>query len=226
MSGGGPVIPNFGGASECVTNNDLFCTDWVQGNWCSVLQPALARPRQADPDRGRHRLRDRLRGRGFRTAVPLRRAPVQPVQRAPLHDPEHRALPGARALHGTDRDDGRDRARRLHAADPLPQHAGRVPRRAGGRARGGRGWGCAAADPVARSRCRSRCLRSWPAYASPSSRWSAWRRWPRSSSPRGSAIRSSRRCQTSFKTEFIAAGALAVALALVVDAPARWPSAC
>jgi osmoprotectant transport system permease protein len=41
MSGPPPVIPNFGGASECVTNNDLFCTDWVRGNWSSVLQPAL-----------------------------------------------------------------------------------------------------------------------------------------------------------------------------------------
>ena len=38
---GGPVIPNFGGASKCVTNNDLFCTDWVQHNWSSTLQPAL-----------------------------------------------------------------------------------------------------------------------------------------------------------------------------------------
>jgi osmoprotectant transport system permease protein len=38
---GGPVIPNFGGASRCVTNNDLFCTDWVQHNWGSTLQPAL-----------------------------------------------------------------------------------------------------------------------------------------------------------------------------------------
>jgi osmoprotectant transport system permease protein len=41
MGGGGPVIPNFGGASECVTNNDLFCTDWVQKNWSGTLQPAL-----------------------------------------------------------------------------------------------------------------------------------------------------------------------------------------
>jgi osmoprotectant transport system permease protein len=41
MAGGGPVIPNFGGASECVTNNDLFCTDWVQKNWSGTLQPAL-----------------------------------------------------------------------------------------------------------------------------------------------------------------------------------------
>lgn len=42
MSGaGGPVIPNFGGASKCITNNDLFCTDWVRDNWSSTLQPAL-----------------------------------------------------------------------------------------------------------------------------------------------------------------------------------------
>jgi osmoprotectant transport system permease protein len=37
----GPVIPDFGSASHCVTNNDLFCTDWVSQNWGSVLQPAL-----------------------------------------------------------------------------------------------------------------------------------------------------------------------------------------
>ena len=41
MTGGGPVIPNFGGASKCITNNDLFCTDWVRQNWSSTLQPAL-----------------------------------------------------------------------------------------------------------------------------------------------------------------------------------------
>lgn len=43
MSGPPPpvVIPNFGGASKCVTNNDLFCADWVQHNWGSTLQPAL-----------------------------------------------------------------------------------------------------------------------------------------------------------------------------------------
>ena len=41
MTGGGPVIPNFGGASKCVTNNGLFCTDWFTQNWNGVLQPAL-----------------------------------------------------------------------------------------------------------------------------------------------------------------------------------------
>ena len=41
MTGGGPVIPNFGGASKCITNNGLFCTDWFTQNWNGVLQPAL-----------------------------------------------------------------------------------------------------------------------------------------------------------------------------------------
>jgi osmoprotectant transport system permease protein len=39
--GGGPVIPNFGTGSHCVTHNDLFCTDWIRENWSGVLQPAL-----------------------------------------------------------------------------------------------------------------------------------------------------------------------------------------
>jgi osmoprotectant transport system permease protein len=39
--GGGPVIPNFGQGSHCVTQNDLFCTDWFTQNWSGVLQPAL-----------------------------------------------------------------------------------------------------------------------------------------------------------------------------------------
>lgn len=36
-----PVIPEFGEASSCVTENRLFCTDWVRENWADVLQPAL-----------------------------------------------------------------------------------------------------------------------------------------------------------------------------------------
>jgi osmoprotectant transport system permease protein len=36
-----PVIPDFGEASDCVTENRLFCTDWVRDNWDPVLQPAL-----------------------------------------------------------------------------------------------------------------------------------------------------------------------------------------
>lgn len=36
-----PVIPNFGEASDCVSENRLFCPDWVRENWDPVLQPAL-----------------------------------------------------------------------------------------------------------------------------------------------------------------------------------------
>lgn len=36
-----PVIPDFGEGSACVTENRTFCTDWVRENWEPVLQPAL-----------------------------------------------------------------------------------------------------------------------------------------------------------------------------------------
>ena len=38
---GGPVIPNFGQASSCVTENRFFCTDWVRAHWSDTLEPAL-----------------------------------------------------------------------------------------------------------------------------------------------------------------------------------------
>jgi osmoprotectant transport system permease protein len=36
-----PIIPEFGEASDCVARNGTFCTDWVRENWGPVLQPAL-----------------------------------------------------------------------------------------------------------------------------------------------------------------------------------------
>jgi osmoprotectant transport system permease protein len=36
-----PVIPDFGEADECVTENRLFCPEWAWDNWGSVFQPAL-----------------------------------------------------------------------------------------------------------------------------------------------------------------------------------------
>jgi osmoprotectant transport system permease protein len=41
MQDDGPVIPDFGTASDCVTENRLFCPDWVRDNWGEVMQPAL-----------------------------------------------------------------------------------------------------------------------------------------------------------------------------------------
>jgi osmoprotectant transport system permease protein len=40
----GPVIPNFGGGTSsfsCERANHLFCADWVSHNWGTVLWPAL-----------------------------------------------------------------------------------------------------------------------------------------------------------------------------------------
>ncbi|GLZ09571.1 glycine/betaine ABC transporter permease [Actinomadura sp. NBRC 104412] len=36
-----PVIPDFGQASDCVSDNGFFCVDWFTANWSSVFWPAL-----------------------------------------------------------------------------------------------------------------------------------------------------------------------------------------
>ena len=41
MTAAGPVIPNFGEGSSCVTGDHVFCWDWVQEHWGDTLQPAL-----------------------------------------------------------------------------------------------------------------------------------------------------------------------------------------
>ena len=41
IAAGGPVIPNFGQGSSCVTGDNLFCWDWVKEHWGDTLQPAL-----------------------------------------------------------------------------------------------------------------------------------------------------------------------------------------
>jgi osmoprotectant transport system permease protein len=37
----GPVIPDFGQSSECVRDNRTFCWDWVSDHWGDVLWPRL-----------------------------------------------------------------------------------------------------------------------------------------------------------------------------------------
>jgi osmoprotectant transport system permease protein len=37
----GPVIPNFGSGSRCETENGWWCTDWLREHWGDTLQPAL-----------------------------------------------------------------------------------------------------------------------------------------------------------------------------------------
>ncbi|HEV7133861.1 MAG TPA: ABC transporter permease [Gaiellaceae bacterium] len=37
----GPVIPNFGSGSKCEQTGGWWCTDWLRAHWGDTLQPAL-----------------------------------------------------------------------------------------------------------------------------------------------------------------------------------------
>jgi osmoprotectant transport system permease protein len=37
----GPVIPNFGSGSSCEQTNGWWCSDWLHAHWGDTLQPAL-----------------------------------------------------------------------------------------------------------------------------------------------------------------------------------------
>src|SRR5581483_8724856 len=41
LAEGGPVIPNFGHGSSCVTGDHVFCFGWVRDHWGDTLGPAL-----------------------------------------------------------------------------------------------------------------------------------------------------------------------------------------
>src|SRR5918992_159888 len=113
------------------------------------VPPARHRARRDDVDRDRDRLLDRVRGCAAGVPLGTARAALRQPLRALLHDPEHRLLPDHGADHRHRLAEHRDRARVLHAADPLSQHADRAQGGAGGRQGSGRGHGphaCADAD--------------------------------------------------------------------------------
>jgi osmoprotectant transport system permease protein len=41
LAAAGPVIPNFGGGDSCVRHNRLFCWSWFSEHWSDTFQPAL-----------------------------------------------------------------------------------------------------------------------------------------------------------------------------------------
>ncbi|CAA9470742.1 MAG: L-proline glycine betaine ABC transport system permease protein ProW, partial [uncultured Solirubrobacteraceae bacterium] len=94
-------------------------------------------PRARVPDRrvGRHRLRHRLLAGAAGPPPPLADRPDHRLHRRAVHGAQRRGLPAAAAAHRPRQPD-RDRgARRLHAADPVPQHHHRPAQRPRGRAR-------------------------------------------------------------------------------------------
>ena len=68
--------------------------------------------------------------RAARAPPPLARAPITQITGDPLHAAERGAVLPAAAAHRPRRHDRDHRARRLHAADPVPQHHGRARERA------------------------------------------------------------------------------------------------
>ena len=113
-------------------------------------------------------------------AVPPARASVRRRRGAPLHDPEPRALPAARPVHGPHHDDDRGRARRLHARDPPPEHRRRARAAPAEVLEAARGMGHTPRQILTLSSCRSPCRRSSAGCGSRSSRRSPSRRSPRS----------------------------------------------
>ena len=216
-----PVIPDFGKGSSCVTGDHVFCWDWVQEHWSDTLEPKLVDHIELTLIAVAHRLRDRVR-----------RSRCSPIASAALDSPIgiiaalvytipsialfQILIPTLRDLHAHDR----DRARRVRARDPLPEHHRRAPRRAARRARGGARHG-----PASRARC---CWRIELPLAVPSIIGGLRIAVVSTVSIAtiaailggrglGQPIFDALALPTPFKTEIYAAGALVVALALTCD---------
>ena len=191
---GGPVIPNFGQGDSCVTGDHAFCWGWVQDHWGDTLGPALWQHVE---------LTVIAVVIGFAIAFPLallahryRRLeqPFGAFSALVYTVPSLALFQFLVPFTGITLDDGRDRARRLHARDPVPEHRHRPAQRTRRRDRSGARHGAhAPAGADCASSCRSPCRRSSAACASPSSRRSRSRRSPPRCCRRASATRSSSR---------------------------------
>ena len=131
VTGGGPsepVIPDFGEASDCVQENRLFCPEWVRDNWSDVLQPALLQHIKLT-------VIAVVVGFviAFACALVARRLriferPFDLVSALLYTIPSLALFQLLVPVTGLTRDDGRGRARLIHAPDPLPEHHGGPPR--------------------------------------------------------------------------------------------------
>src|SRR4051794_1271089 len=116
-----------------------------------ALPAARRRAHQDDGDRDRDRLLHRVRRGADRAPPPQVRAAVRERRVALLHDPLDRVLPDHGPDHRNRPAQHRDRARLVHAADPVPQHPDGVARSARRGQGSGRGNGPhPKADPSAR----------------------------------------------------------------------------
>ena len=123
--------------------------------------------------------------------------------------------------------DGGDRAHRLHAADHLPQHHHRARQRArGGEGRGPRHGPDRPAAAVAGGAAARAARHHRRACGSPPPARSAWRHWPCSPARAGSGSEIIAGSNITFKTGVVAAGGLALLLALALDVILLARSGC
>ena len=167
---------------------------------------------------GRDRVRDRVRARAARAPPALADRPDRRHHRRPLHAAEPGRLLPAAADHRARHDHGGDRAHRVHAPDHLPQHHHRPRQRARGR-HGRRPRDGADRSPaaVARGAAARRCRTSSPGCGSPPPPRSGSRRSPCSPGAGGLGEQIVAGSNITFKTGVVAAGGLAVLLALALD---------
>ena len=221
LTAAGPVIPDFGEGSACVTENRLFCTDWVRDNWSDVLQPALVQHIVLTVFAVTVGLAISLRGRAAHASLPAGRAAVRRLLGDRLHDPEPRALPAARAGDRADGDDRRGRARRLHAADPLPERARGLRGVPPDVLEAARGMGLHAAADAVPGRAAARVARHDAGLRVAVVSTIALATVAALVIPQGLGYPIFLALREYFKTEIIAAGALAIGLALVGGRAAR-----
>ena len=162
-------IRERGGEPSCVERNG-FCPDWIADNWERYKTPLIEHIELTLITR-RDRLRDRVHAGADRAPAALADPAGHADHRDPLHAAERRAVLPAAAADRPRQDDRGDRARRLHAADHLPQR----DHGPGGRARPRRAtpaaaWASRSASCCGGSSCRWRCRRSWPGCGSRSRR--------------------------------------------------------
>ena len=121
----GPVIPTFGKGSSCVTGDHTFCWDWVRAHWGDTLGPALWQHVE---------LTAIAVVIGFAIAFPLAllahrfRRLEQPfgIFSALLYTiPSLALFQLLLPFTGLTTHDGRDRAGRVHARHPVPEHRAR-----------------------------------------------------------------------------------------------------
>ena len=95
----GPVIPTFQKGSQCVRENKQFCWDWFTSHWSEHVPATPGRAHRAHRDRRRDRLPDRVHVRADRLSLGLGRDAGDRLLRLHVHGAQPRLLPADGPVH-------------------------------------------------------------------------------------------------------------------------------